>query len=66
MRETLRGVSVRKYIEDTLKGYVRHLKTNRGKVRTDPSRMKRELSRGRRLARQREVCQLGPSFKEAN
>ena len=66
LRETLQGISVRKYVEDTLKAYLRHLKVKWGKVKTNPTHMKQQYSQGRRLARQREVSQSGPSFKATN
>ena len=66
LRETLQGISVRKYVKDTLKAYLRHLKVKWGKAKTDPAHMKRQYSQGRRFARQQEVSQSGPSFEAAN
>ena len=66
LKETLQGIPINKYTEETLKGYIRHLKTNWVKATVDPSRMERERCRGRRNGRQREVSQLGPLFYAAD
>ena len=65
LKATLQGIPINRHIEETLKGYIRHLKTNWAKATLNPGRMERERCRGRRNARQREVSQLGSSFREA-
>jgi len=62
----VQGISIRKYIEETLKGYICHLKVNWAKARTDPNHMKRQYRQGRRFARQQEVSQSQSSFKTAD
>ena len=64
LKETLQGILIKKYVEETLKGYIHHLKVNWAKATTDPSCMKREYHRGCRIARQREVCQSSPHLKQ--